>query len=68
MRFFISGSIDVCVIIKKDTDLFNEIPVVDASQWVSSYLVNSMLIIVEDHLFSQCPFYCELLLTDEKHD
>ena len=42
MSFFISGSIDVGVIRKKDTDLFNEIPVVDAAQCVSSYLVPLM--------------------------
>ena len=37
-----SGPIDVCVIRKKDTDLFNESPVVDAAQRVSLCLVPLM--------------------------
>ena len=58
-----------CVIKKKEKAcLFNEIPVVDASRRVSLCLVLSMLMIVEDHPFSQCQVYCELLITFEKHD
>ena len=54
--------------IKGKACLFSEIPVVDAARRVSLYLVPSMLMIVEDHLFLQCQVYCELLITVEKHD
>ena len=44
--------IQINVIRKKDTDLFNEIPVVGAAQRVSLYLFPSMLMMVKDHLFT----------------
>ena len=57
------------VIKKKEKEcLFNEIPVVDSSRRVYLYLVLLMLMIVEDHPFSQCQVYCDLLITFEKHD
>ena len=32
------------------------------------YLIPSKLMTVEDLLFSQCQIYCEILITNEKHD
>ena len=54
--------------IVNDYALFNVIPVVDAPQRVSLYLVLSKLLTVEDLLFLQCQVYSKLLITNEKHN
>lgn len=58
-----------CVIRKKKKRkayLFNEIFGVDTAQRVSLYLVVSMLMIVEDHLFPQYQVYCKQLRNTTK--